>query len=143
MAAIGVLLLAGCSRSDPPPTPVACLGPSATISHALDRAPAKVTLADGTSLSRCVRLAASHDVDLQELGTSLMRVSDDLQLAAQTNPQAALRLGYLVGAVRRGAAKTTGLAAQLARRIEQTAPIGDPGARGALQRGIALGEDGG
>lgn len=143
MAAIGALLLAGCGPSAPPPTPAACLGPSATISHALERAPAKVTLADGTSLSGCVRLGARHDVDLQELGSSLMRVSDDLQLAAQTNPQAALRLGYLIGAVRRGAAKTPGLAAQLARRIEQTAPIGDPHARGALQHGIALGEDSG
>ena len=50
-----------------------------------------------------------------------MRVADDLRVAARADPRAAQRLGYLVGAARRGAAKTPGLAAQLARRIEQTA----------------------
>ena len=147
MAAIGALIVvvAGCGSSEPDQVPVACLGKAATISQALERAPAKVTLADGTSISHCVRLAAHRDGDLQSLGSSLMNVADDLRAQTRTNPDAAVRLGYLIGAVRRGAAKTPGLAAQLARRIEQTAALeqDDAVARGALLRGVMSGEEGG
>jgi len=144
VAAFGVLLLAGCGgSSEPEQLPVACLGKPASISRALERAPADVRLADGTSVSRCVHLAAARDGDLQALGSSLMRVADDLHFQARTNPRVALRLGYLIGAVRRGAAKTPGVAAQLARRIEQTASLDDAAARGILLRGVMAGEDGG
>jgi hypothetical protein len=147
VAAIGALLavVAGCGSSEREQVPAACLDRPATISQALERAPAKVTLADGTSLSRCVRLAAHRDGDLQALGVSLMRVADDLRVQTRTDTQAAVRLGYLIGAVRRGAAKTPGLAAQLARRIEQAAAFeqDDPVARGALLRGVMSGEDDG
>ena len=100
-------------------------------------------LDDGTPLSRCVHLAAARDGDLQTLGSTLMGVADDLHFQARANPQAALPLGYLIGAVRRGAAKTPGLAAQLARRMEQTAALDDATARGILLRGVMAGEDGG
>ncbi len=142
MAAIGALLIAGCGSTQREQVPVACLGGPATISRALERAPAKVTLEDGTPLSHCVRVAAHRDGDLQTLGASLMRVADDLRFATKADPEAAQRLGYLIGAVRRGAAKTPGLAAQLARRIEQTAALeqDDAVARGALLRGVMSGE---
>jgi hypothetical protein len=143
VAAIGAFLVAGCGSSEPDRVPVACLGDRASIARALERAPAAVRLQDGTSLSRCVRLAASRDGDLQSLGSTLMGVADDLRFAAKADPQAALRLGYLIGAVRRGAAKTPGLAAQLSRRIEQTAALDDTTARGFLLRGVMAGEDGG
>ncbi len=143
MAAIGALLLAGCGSSEPDDVPVACLGDRASISRALERAPGAVRLDDGTPLSRCVHLAAARDGDLQALGSTLMGVADDLHFEARTNPQAALPLGYLIGAVRRGAAKTPGVAAQLARRIEQTAALDDAVARGILLRGVMAGEDGG
>ena len=147
VAAIGALLaaVAGCGSTEREQVPVACLGEPDTIALALERAPAKVTLEDGTPLSRCVRLAARRDGDLQALGVSLMRVADDLRVQTRTDAQAAVRLGYLIGAVRRGAAKTPGLAAQLARRVEQTAAPerDDPVAREALLRGVTSGEDGG
>ncbi len=143
VAAIGALLLAGCDTSEPDPLPVACLGKPATFARALERAPARVRLEDGTSLSRCVHLGAARDGDLQALGSTLLRVADDLHLAAGTNPEVAVRLGYLIGAVRRGAKQTPGVAAQLARRIEQTASLEDALARVALLRGVALGEESG
>ena len=146
VAAIAALLLvAGCGSSEPDPVPSACLDEPATIERALARAPAQVRLADGTSLSNCVRLAAHRDGDLQTLGASLMRVADGLRTDARADDDAALRLGYLIGAVRRGAARTPGLAAQLARRIEQTAAFDadDAHASGALLRGVMSGEDSG
>jgi hypothetical protein len=142
-AALASFLLSGCGASSPPPLPAACLdGPAAAL-RALQRAPRDVRLADGTALSRCVSLAG--DADLQSLGIVLTQVADDLRARADSDAMAALRLGYLVGAVRRGAALTPGIAAQLARRVEQATqpPIESERSRAALQRGQRLGEAGG
>lgn len=119
--------------------PAACLD-ERQIARAIERAPAPVRLADGTPLSRCVSLGAASDADLQALGASLTRLADDLHLAARAEQGTAVRLGYLVGAVRRGAARTLGVAAQLARRLEQTASFDDALTRRTLQRGVAAGE---
>jgi len=146
VAAIGALLLAGCGSSEREQVPVACLGEPVAISRALERAPASVRLADGTSLSDCVRAAANRDGDLQTLGSSLTQVADDLSASAAMDAQTALRLGYLVGAVRRGALQTPGVAAQLARRVEQAASLdagAPPASLAAWQRGVGLGEAGG
>lgn len=142
-AALCALVLGACGSSDPPPLPAACLdGPAATL-RALQRAPQDVRLPDGTALSRCVSLAS--DADLQSLGSTLTRVADDLRARAGSDSGAALQLGYLVGAVRRGASLTPGIAAQLARRVEQaTQPaIESERSRAALERGRRLGEAGG
>jgi hypothetical protein len=136
------LVLAGCGSQDETSPPACMEVDPAPIALALERAPAAVTLVDGSRLSTCVRLLARSGSDLQTLGERLMRVADDLHAQAQTDPAAALRLGYLVGAVRRGAAQTPGLASNLARRIEQIAAL-DPGgapSREQLGRGIRLGE---
>ena len=122
---------------------MACLDQDpAPVARALERAPARVALADGTSLSDCVRLLARSDADLQVLAARLLRVADDLRASATTDPDAAMRLGYLVGAVRRGAARTPGLATNLLRRIERGATFdaADARPRQALARGIELGE---
>ncbi len=139
MAAIGALLVAGCGSSEPAPMPSACLD-EPQIARALERAPARVRLADGTSLSRCVSLGAARDGDLQGVGAALMAVADDLHAAARSDPRVAVRLGYLVGAARSGAARTPGLASQLLRRLEQTASFDDALTRTALLRGVAAGE---
>jgi hypothetical protein len=137
LVATGVLLLAGCGSTDRGSMPAACLDEPAALARALERAPAAVTLADGTRLSGCVSRARGEG-DLQALGVVLTQVADDLRERAASEPAAALRLGYLVGAVRRGAAATPGLAAQLARRLEQIAATGgDPP---QLEQGIRLGE---
>ncbi|HEX4344510.1 MAG TPA: hypothetical protein VHZ31_03010 [Solirubrobacteraceae bacterium] len=142
---LGVLALAGCGSQASKPVPTACFGAPAPIVAALRHAPGPVTLAGGTRLSDCVALARS-DSDLQGLGLSLTPVADQLRARAPSDPAAALQLGYLAGAVHRGAAATSGLSAQLASRIEQEA-VPDPGAgaaaRAALARGGRLGRAGG
>jgi hypothetical protein len=137
-------LLAGCGSSGPPSLPPACLQPAGAIARALARAPAAVRLSDGTPLSRCVSRARAES-DLPAVGVSLTEVADGLSARAGAEPAAALELGYLVGAVRRGAADTPGIAAQLARRLELAAPhdFEADAARRALARGIRLGEAGG
>jgi hypothetical protein len=136
-ALAGALALAGCTTT-PDPVPVSCIGEPAGLVAALRRAPAAVTLEDGTRLSRCVSTART-DGDLQSLGISLGRTADVLRLHAATDPAAALQLGYLAGAVRTGASHaTSGVAAQLARRMTQIATLG-PGASAAATSALARG----
>ena len=141
-ALAAALLLAGCgAREEASPLDCLELDP-APVARALERAPAKVTLAGGSALSDCVRLLARSDAELQGLTIRLMRVADELRARADEDPAAALRLGYLAGAVRRGAARTPGLAAQLARRIDQVTVSDAGGAppRPELARGMQRGE---
>jgi hypothetical protein len=141
LAALVLLTLAGCS-SEPEPLPSACLGEPAAVLTALERAPGAVVLDDGTRLSRCVS-AARTDGELQSLGLSLMRVADTLRARAPSDAGAALRLGYLAGAVRAGAAANTAVAGQLARRVEQLAVLQEDAGRvaaAALRRGVRAGE---
>jgi predicted component of type VI protein secretion system len=139
LAVIVVLLLAGCTAEDHPIAP-ACLQSRDAIVRALDAAPAAVALPDGTRLSACVR-GARQDADLQALGLLLTQVADGLALRAPRDPAAAVRLGYLIGAAREGAAATSGIAAELARRLERTATMdGASGeARAALASGLRAG----
>jgi hypothetical protein len=125
------------------PLDEACLDSPGTIERALARAPAPVTLPGGTRLSECVADARS-DADLQNAGTILTRAADHLSgAAAGGDAVAALRLGYLVGATRRGARSTAGIHAELQRRIERAAAhLEEVGARvtAALARGLRAGE---
>ena len=144
LAASLLLLLAGCSKQDREVVPASCFRPPAELTTALRSAPGAVVLKDGTRLSRCVSTART-DGDLQSLGISLGRLADTLRARAQTDASAALQLGYLAGAVRAGARRApSGLAAQLARRMQQLATLA-PGARpeavAALARGRRAGED--
>jgi hypothetical protein len=135
---------AGCGAGDPPPLDAACTESSATIERALARAPQPVTLATGTPLSQCVSRARS-DADLQTAGAILTRAADDLADRAQRgDAEAAVGLGYLVGAARRGAAHTAGIHAELQRRVESAARVivdgGAPEIGAALERGVRAGE---
>lgn len=134
-------LLVGCT-SEAAPLPAACLAGPQTIARALQRAPEAVTLPDGTRLSACVAHARS-DAELQTLGSTLLVVADELRARAANDDRAALRLGYLAGATRRGVVANLGLAGQIGRRVEQAAllPAGTRRARGAaLRRGRRIGE---
>jgi hypothetical protein len=125
------------------PLDEACLRSAGTIERALMRAPAPVRLPTGTRLSQCVANARS-DSDLQNAGLVLTRAADDLSAAAKRGDAgAALRLGYLVGATRRGAARTAGIHAELQRRIERAAAFLDaagPRVTAAVSRGRRAGE---
>ena len=135
---------AGCGSGDPPPLDAQCTASPGVIERALARAPQPVTLSTGTRLSECVSHAQS-DAELQTAGAVLTRAADDLATrAGRGDTEAAVALGYLVGAARRGARRTAGIHAELQRRVESSARvIVDAGAvpvAGALERGIRAGE---
>jgi hypothetical protein len=93
-------------------------------------------------LSDCVS-RARNDAELQETRRVFTQAADDLALRAQDgDAAAAAALGYLVGAARRGAARTAGIHAELQRRVERSAAyLGDGGPRvtAALERGLRAG----
>src|SRR3954451_22874021 len=138
------LAAAGCGEGDPPPVDAACIASPAAIERALARAPAPVTLPSGPRLSECVAGARS-DADLQNAGLVLTRAADHLADRAQRGDAgAALDLGYLVGAARRGAKRTNGSHAELAHRVESAARVlagaGAPRLEGALEQALRAGE---
>lgn len=131
---------AGCSRGQAPSLPDACTAGPRDIARALRSAPGVVTLAGQTRLSQCVRLARA-DADVQTLGASYTRAADDLARRTSASSRAALQLGYLIGATRRGARHTTGIHLELVRRLEQTPGVDGPptSRRAAFDRGLAAG----
>ena len=135
------LLVAGCS-SEREPVPRACVSDPAAILEALTGAPGPVRLDDGTRISTCVGRAGSPE-ELQTLGLLFTRVADELAAGVEQDVAAATALGYLAGAVDRGAASShAGVAAQLAARIERAAGRigGGPGAEAAVRRGLQAGQ---
>lgn len=147
LAAIAVALIAltACG-ADEPALDGACTESTAAIERALRRAPRPVTLSSGTRLSECVSSARSES-DLQTAGLVLTRVADALAARARAGDErAAVALGYLVGAARRGAARTAGIHAELQRRVERAPAYldeGGPTVVAALRRGIRAGEKAG
>jgi hypothetical protein len=113
-------LLAGCGRDTAGTLPAACRFPNGpgAVRAALARAPGEVRL-DGTPLSKClVREADASDV--QSVGAVYVDTASGLASRVRAAPHsaAAVQLGYLVGAVRRGASKTAGIHYELQRRVE-------------------------
>jgi hypothetical protein len=140
LVALALLAAAGCGGEDPP-LDVACTASSGAIERALQRAPAPVTVG-GTRLSDCVS-SARTDAELQNTGGVLTGAAEHLALRARRgDARAGVALGYLVGAARRGAARTPGIQAQLARRMESAAAFvgeGGPEVSAALARGMRAG----
>jgi hypothetical protein len=142
LALLAAASLAACGATADP-LDEACMSNPGAIERALARAPSPVTLPSGTRLSQCVSNARS-DADLQTAGAVLTRAADHLSAQARAgDATAALRLGYLVGATRRGAKRTAGIHAELERHIERAAAVLDgSGARiaAALADGQRAGE---
>ena len=140
---LAAALLAGCQDDGPPPVPASCPEAPEAIVRALATAPEAVTLPGGARISTCLRDAES-DADLQNVGATFSRAAEDLEeLGMGGDERAALQLGYLFGAARKGAEHTSGIGAELVRRIERSAAAVDgasPATAAAVQRGIAAGE---
>jgi hypothetical protein len=113
-----VALLAGCGANTQRALPSACTtkGPE-PIAKALAAAPATVRV-DGVSLSSCFS-RESNNADIQVMGGNLLAVAQRLHDTAASDPggDAAVQLGYLLGAARRGA-RSTGVHEELVRRLE-------------------------
>ena len=138
LALLAAASLAACG-AEADPLDEACVSGPGAIEHALTRAPRPVTLPSGTRLSQCVSNARS-DADLQTAGAVLTRAADHLSAQARAGDrEAALRLGYLVGAARRGAKRTAGIHAELQRHIERSA-AGLDGAGAHIAAALADGQ---
>jgi hypothetical protein len=123
------LLAAGCGGPDDA-TPAACLGGAGAYLGALVGAPGQVTLGGGVPISQCLAPNQAGG-DLATVGGAMVSAATRLDAEARAHPGGAanLRLGYLLGAVRRGAAATEGIHAELVRRLTAAArysPDGRP-----------------
>ena len=112
-----LLPLAGCGNHDAG-VPTGCREGESTVLGALARAPAPVRV-DGAAISKCFARAASS-ADVQNIGSTYIDVAQRLADQARSAPHsaAALRLGYLIGAVRRGAGRDFGVYYETHRRLE-------------------------
>jgi hypothetical protein len=130
LVVIAALAVAGCGSAEEDDTPDACLSGATYYSAALVKAPGAVRLPGGTPISDCL-VANQGTGDLTNVGADLVRVATQLNAKARRDPSGAptVQLGYLVGAVTRGAAETHGIHTELQRRVEAAAlysPAGKP-----------------
>jgi hypothetical protein len=133
-----LVLLAGCSNDEEEAAPAACLAGSEAYLAALEAAPDEVRLEGGTPISECLT-SAQEGGELAQIGQDMVVVATRLNREARENPggPAPVQLGYLAGAVQRGA---EGIHADLVRRINSAAsfsPSGQP--TGAFQQGFSQG----
>ncbi|HEX6664962.1 MAG TPA: hypothetical protein VF081_00025 [Solirubrobacterales bacterium] len=143
------LVPAGCGRGDDS-TAAACLEGSGAYLRALEAAPGEVLLAGETPISDC--LAENQDGGaLATVGTSTVEAATELNAEARAEPggDANLQLGYLIGALKRGAENTEGIHTDLVRRLvvaARFAPGREPLSQEFLDtydRGFDAGREGG
>jgi hypothetical protein len=115
------LVGAGCGSSGGE-TPDACLSPARAYLSALADAPGEVRLAGEVPISDC--LGETQGAGTQaDVGQTMIAVATELNAEARPDPGGpeTVELGYLVGAVRKGAAQSSGINADLVRRLEAAA----------------------
>lgn len=139
LAVAAALALSGCGEEERR-LPSACDDGPQAVTEALSRAPGPVALEGGTRLSTCVRRARTH-AEVQAVGALYTTVADRLADRVARSDTAALRLGYLIAATRRGARRTGGIHEELVRRLEQSAGLDGvpPERRTAFRRGLDAG----
>jgi hypothetical protein len=128
LAMIAAAIVAGCGKQDNS-TPVACLQGANAYLRALEGAPGEVLLAGETPISDC--LARNQEGgELATVGEALVEAATRLNAEGRARPggEANLQLGYLLGAVERGAEKTEGIHSDLVRRLTVAARFA-PGAQ--------------
>jgi hypothetical protein len=142
-------LLAGCGKGEPT-TPVACFEGSGAYAKALAAAPGEVRVGGQTPISEC--LASEQDPgELAQVGEALVEAATRLNAEAreERGGPAALQLGYLLGAAKRGGEETEGIHAELLRRLEVAARYAPgtqplpPGFTKAYREGFDAGSEGG
>jgi hypothetical protein len=93
-----------------------------TYLRALKAAPGDVELAGTTPISECLPKNQKAG-ELATVGVALLQTTTKLNAEARARPGGAanLQLGYLLGAVERGAGETEGIHDELARRLTAAA----------------------
>ena len=112
-----VVALGGCGSQDGS-TPIACLEGAAAYEKALRDAPGEVLLGGETPISDCLASNQSGG-DLARVGEATVETATALNAEAREadGGQAAVELGYLLGAAQRGAEDSEGIHADLVRRL--------------------------
>jgi hypothetical protein len=108
---------AGCGSTNEE-TPVACRDGAATYIGALEDAPGEVKLSGEVPISDCL-VENQQGGELATVGTAMVLAATRLNTEAREDPGGAanLELGYLLGAAQRGAEGTSGIHAELIRRL--------------------------
>lgn len=112
-----VVALAGCgSQGDS--TPVACLEGAGAYEKALRKAPGEVLLGGETPIGDCLVTNQSAG-ELARVGEAMVETATNLNAEAreQNGGQAAIELGYLLGAAQHGAEGSEGIHTDLVRRL--------------------------
>lgn len=114
---LGLLAIAGCGNQDDE-TPVACLDGAGAYAGALAKAPGEVRLSGEVPISDCLA-ENQQGGDLATVGAAMLETATQLNSEARAEPggQENLELGYLLGAAQRGAERTSGIHAELVRRL--------------------------
>ncbi len=110
-------IVSGCGSQDDS-TPVACLEGAAAYEKALEAAPGEVRLQGETPISDC--LAPNQKAgDLARVGEATVEAATALNAEARAKPggDAAVQLGYLLGAAERGSEESEGIHSDLVRRL--------------------------
>jgi hypothetical protein len=142
-ALLAALALAGvgCGNQDDS-TPVACLEGAPAYEKALRDAPGEVLLRGETPISDC--LASNQQAgDLSRVGEAMVETATSLSAQAREEDggDAAVQLGYLIGAAQQGAESSEGIHSDLVRRLTvaaRYAPGGQP-LSGAFMRSYEAG----
>lgn len=130
---LAAVVAAGCgSNGTEVSTPSACLGTSQDYLAALDSAPGEVRLEGTVPISDCV-VPQQQPGALATVGEATTGAAAELGAEARRNPRgdAAVELGYLIGAVEEGASSTGGVHADLVRRLGTERFAGDGKSPGA------------
>jgi hypothetical protein len=146
LVAAVVLLVAGCGAKKNDLAPAACLVTNQGYLRALERAPGEVRLAGTAPISDC--LVPEQDAgQLANIGREMIVAATKLNAEArQGSDAAALQLGYLIGAVSKGA---DAIHTDLVRRLNSSAQFSETGGalpasfQRAFGRGYAAGHTSG
>jgi hypothetical protein len=146
LVAVAIVAVAGCGAKKNDLAPAACLVPNQAYLRALERAPAEVRLAGTTPISDC--LVPEQDAgQLASIGQEMIVAATKLNAQARAgSAPATLQLGYLIGAVSKGAdAIHTDLVRRLnsAARFSQTGGALSASFERAFGRGYAAGHTSG
>jgi hypothetical protein len=140
------LLVAGCGTKKNDLAPAACLVSNEGYLRALKRAPAPVRLAGTTPISDCL-VPEQDGGQLANVGEPMIIAATKLNAEARRGSDAAtLQLGYLIGAVSKGA---DAIHTDLVRRLNSAAQFSQTGGtlpasfQRAFGRGYAAGHTSG
>jgi hypothetical protein len=146
LVAVAIVAIAGCGAKKNDVAPAACLVPNQAYLRSLERAPAEVRLAGTTPISDCL-VPEQDGGQLASIGQEMIVAATKLNAQARAGSEpATLQLGYLIGAVSKGAdAIHTDLVRRLnsAARFSQTGGALPASFERAFGRGYAAGHTSG